>query len=174
MSTVSQQVGQAIFDPTREDSASAALPAYQSEPEFVFNDMSGVDMTPGEIRSIISTDFSDCQLPAESIQTLVNSSRQVQNSLRNITKEHVAIGGHLANIAHVFLSAATEQYGDNAAVRQSALGLLWSYVERVHKMRSKSQLFGAFVALPATSRCNLRIWTALVGFVARHPIGRIT
>ncbi|MEW6342971.1 MAG: hypothetical protein AB1704_20110 [Pseudomonadota bacterium] len=138
MSTVSQQVGQAIFDPTREDSASAALPAYQSEPEFVFNDMSGVDMTPGEIRSIISTDFSDCQLPAESIQTLVNSSRQVQNSLRNITKEHVAIGGHLANIAHVFLSAATEQYGDNAAVQQRALGLLWSYVERVHKMRSKS------------------------------------
>jgi hypothetical protein len=138
MSTVPQQAVQAIFDPTREDSASAALPVYQSEPEFVFSDMSGVDMTPGEIRIIISKDFSDCQLPAESIQTLINSSRQIQNSLRNITKEHVAIGAHLANIAHVFLSTAIEQYGDNAAVQQRALGLLWGYVERVHNIRSKS------------------------------------
>jgi hypothetical protein len=137
MSRVPQELGQAFFDPTREDS-STALAAYQSEPEIVFNDMSGVEMTPSQIRSVINADFAECALPAEAIQALINSSRQVQNSLRNITKEHVSIGGHLANIANVFVNSSTEQYGDNQAVRQRALELLYKYIERVHGMRRRS------------------------------------
>jgi hypothetical protein len=137
MSTVSQEVGNAVFDPTREDSPTA-LSAYQSEPEIVFGDTASAVLTVGQIRNIITKDFGECQLPADAIQAVINSSRQVQNSLHNITKEHVNIGGHLANIATVFVNASIEQYGDTHSVIQRALELLYKYIERVHGMRRRS------------------------------------
>jgi hypothetical protein len=137
MSTVPQEVGQAIFDPTREDS-STALAAYQSQPEIVFTDLAGAEMTPSQIRNVITTDFAECALTPEAVQALINSSRQVQSSLRNISEEHVRIGGHLAKIANVFVNSSIERYGDNTSVRRRALELLYKYIERVHKMRHRS------------------------------------
>jgi len=132
-----QKTSPAAFDPTRED-ASTALATYQSEPEIVFSDMSGVEITPGKIRTIINTDFGECKLPSEAVQALINSSRQVQTSLRNITKEHVSIGGHLANIASVFINSSIDEFGDSPSVRQRALEHLYKYIERVHAMRHRS------------------------------------
>lgn len=134
MSTKKKPSVEPEFDPTVPEDG-AIVPAGESE----LQDLYSIHLPSRQEISNVSHDMFAGKLPADVIQQLMQTSTDINESVRRIMHEHMTLGFRFGETVRLLQTAYALAFGDTPATAKRANADALAYLERLHRM-SKSKI----------------------------------
>ncbi|MFX1739858.1 hypothetical protein PXJ20_26920 [Paraburkholderia sp. A1RI_3L] len=122
------------FDPTVPEDG-AIVPAAESD----IQDLYSIHLPSRQEISTVAHDMFADKLPADVIQQLMQTSTDINESVRRIMHEHMTLGFRFGETVRLLQTAYAVTFGDTPATTKRANTDALAYLERLHRM-SKSKI----------------------------------
>jgi predicted nucleic acid-binding Zn-ribbon protein len=134
MSTKKALTHESAFDPTVPEEG-AVVPSEGSE----LRDLYSIHLPSRQEISSVAHDMFAGKLPGEVIQQLMQTSTDINESVRRIMHEHMTLGFRFGETVRLLQTAYAVAFGDTPGTAARANADALSYLERLHRM-SKSKI----------------------------------
>ncbi|WP_042303614.1 hypothetical protein [Paraburkholderia kururiensis] len=134
MSTKKKPPVEPEFDPTVPEDG-AIVPAAESE----IQDLYSIHLPSRQEITTVAHDMFADKLPGDVIQQLMQTSTDINESVRRIMHEHMTLGFRFGETVRLLQTAYAVTFGDTPATTKRANTDALAYLERLHRM-SKSKI----------------------------------